>query len=415
MQIAALVLLEPGAAVDLDAARALVKQRLGRVPRLRQRLVGAPIGCGRPYWVDDADFDATRHIHVVGCGDPGDEAALLDAALAVVVRPLDRSRPMWSATFVTGLADGRVALVVVLHHVVADGMGGLAVLGELVDAGLVPRELPEFGFPRPAPSRRALVLDAWTTRVRALSRAPELLRQLAAGVTELGSPRAGAPRTSFNQPAGSRRAACVVRADLAVVITAAHAHGGTVNDVILTAVTGALGGLLAARGDVVPSLVVSVPVSGRATASGVDLGNRVGAMPMALPIVGDPVTRLRSVAAITRTRKQAKPGASAALLQPLFRAMAVLGVLSWFINRQRVVNTFVTNVRGPAVPLTFMGATITEIIPISGIAGNATVAFAAMSYRGALTVTVMVDPDAVPELAMVAAALHDELEALSRQ
>ncbi|MGZ4590645.1 MAG: wax ester/triacylglycerol synthase domain-containing protein, partial [Actinomycetes bacterium] len=114
LQIAGVVVLDPGAGLDLEAASALVALRLGRVPRLGQRLVRPPIGCGRAYWVDDATFDPGRHVHVTACVPPGDEAALLDTALALATRPLPRSRPLWSATFVTGLTGEAVALVVVL-------------------------------------------------------------------------------------------------------------------------------------------------------------------------------------------------------------------------------------------------------------------------------------------------------------
>ncbi len=134
---------------------------------------------------------------------------------------------------------------------------------------------------------------------------------------------------------------------------------------------------------------------------------------MALPTTGDPVGRLESIAAITRTRKRPARGASAALIQPASRALAALGLLGWSINHQRLVNTFVTNVRGPAAPVTFMDATVSEVIPLSGAYGNATVAFAALSYAGVLAVTVVADPDAVAELPDLSAALQTELDSLT--
>lgn len=413
MQIAGVLVLEPSVGWDVAAASELAAQRLARVPRLRQRLVRAPVGCGRAHWVDDPAFDPHRHVDVIRCPAPGDEAALLSTTLALVARRLPRARPLWSATFVCGLEHGRIALVVVLHHVVADGLGGLAMLAGLVDGGS--EEGPgELRPPRAAPSRRELAFDAWTDLLGAPARVPAQLRRLRAAVAELGASRpAAAPHTSLNRPTGSRRAIRVVSLDLASVVQVAHAHGATVNDVVLTAVAGALAALLAGRGETLPRLVVSVPVSARAATGPVEVGNQVGAVPVSLPTGGRPDERLAAVAAITRAHKTQTPGASAALLQPVFRTLAAAGLLGWFVNHQRLVNTFVTNLRGPADPMTFMRAPVTAVIPVSGIQGNATVAFAVLSYAGALTITVMVDPDVVQELLEIITALRAELGELT--
>lgn len=414
MQMGAVLLLEPGGAFDPKGAVALLGQRLVRVPRLRQRLVRPAIGGGRPFWLDDPTFDIDAHITVSVCPSPRDESALIDFALSLATSPLPESRPLWSATFVTGLSHGRVGLVLVLHHVVADGLGGLAVLGELVDGSSLPREMPPAGgFPRPSPSHRALVIDAWRSRARRLPGFAETLWQMVPGAAELGTVRPGlAPRTSLNRPSGARRQASVVRADLSSLLSAAHAQGGTVNDVILTAVTGALGHVLAARGEHVSRLVVSVPVSSRTGATRDATSNHVGVTAVALPLAGEPRSRLKAVAAITRPRKRSQPGSSATLLQPTFRVLRAMGVLKWVMNHQRLVNTFVTNMRGPITPMTFMSAPIAGVVPISGISGNVTAAFAALSYAGTLTVTVIADPDAVPELDDLTAHLQHELDVL---
>ena len=119
------------------------------------------------------------------------------------------------------------------------------------------------------------------------------------------------------------------------------------------------------------------------------------------------------MARITQQRKTAAPGSSAALLGPVFRALAKAGVFGWFIDRQRLINTFVSNLRGPEHRLAFLGAPVVEVIPVPMIAGNITVAFAALSYAGRLNVTVIADPERCPDLPTVAQALQRELDLLT--
>lgn len=414
MQVAGVLVLDTRAGFGIDAACDLLARRAASVPRLTERLVAAPFGCGRPYWVTDPSSDPRRHVQVRACAGPGDEAALMEAALALAGSRLPPSRPLWSATFVTGLSGGRVALVVVLHHVVADGMGALAVLGALVDGSpSAPRNDPG-DVPRTPPSWWTLAADAWTTRLSAVVHVVPRLRRMGRALAELGTGRpAMAPRCSLNRPTGSRRRAVVVRTDLTGVVGAAHAHGATVNDVVLAAVGGALGAVLAARGEHPATVVVSVPVSGRADAEARTLGNQVGVMPVPVPTVGDALSRLEAVARVTRARRSTTPGDSAALLQPAFRALSALGLLHWLVDRQRLVTTFVTNLRGLSAPMTVAGAPVTDALVVAGISGNVTVSFAVLSYTGTLTITVLVDPDHVSEHEALAAALGAGLDALA--
>jgi diacylglycerol O-acyltransferase / wax synthase len=411
MQVAAALLLQPGSPVDVVAVREVLAERVTAVPRLRQRLVKAPFGCGRPFWIDDPDFAIGDHVRTIVCAPPGDERALLAAVAETLTTPLPRDRPLWSATLVTGLAEGRSALVVVVHHVLTDGIGGLAVLAHLVDGIPV---VPGRGFPVGPPRRRDLLVDAWRARVRALGRLPAGVRQLLAAWAELGAGGTGrAPRCSLNRPTGRGRALAVARVDLAAVLAAAHAQGGTVNDVLLTAVTGALRTVLAARGEDVDRLVVSVPVSARRQAESTELGNQVGVIPVTIPAIGEPSRRLAAVARITRRRRAAAPGSSAALIGPVFRLLAKAGVFGWLVARQRLVNTFVSNLHGPERRLSFLGAPVVDVIAVSGITGNVSVAFVALSYAGRLNVTVVADPQLCTDLDGVAVALQRELQVLA--
>ncbi|MFG1676120.1 wax ester/triacylglycerol synthase domain-containing protein [Micromonospora sp. NPDC049282] len=166
MQVAAVLVLGAATAVDLTAVRDVIGRRLSSVLRLRQRLVRAPLGAGRPVWLDDPDFDVGRHVDAVACPSPGDKTAMLGVAADVVIHPLPIDRALWPATLVTDMAYGRAALIVMLHHVLADGIGGLAVLARLVDGAPTASE-PE--FPGHRPGRRALFLDASGARLRALT------------------------------------------------------------------------------------------------------------------------------------------------------------------------------------------------------------------------------------------------------
>ena len=320
MQVAAVLVLSDASALDITAVRDAIDLRIRAVPRLRQRLVRTSFGCGRPIWVDDPDFDIRDHVTAVPCPEPGDQAALLGVVAETVTQRLVRNRPLWSATLVTSLSGGRAALIVMLHHVLADGIGGLAVLARLVDG--VPTA-PSTDFPRPSPSRRAQFAEASATRLRAFAHLPAGVRRLRTAVGELTAGGvARPPRSSLNQPTGARRDLAVARVDLADVQRAAHAHGAKVNDVVLTAVTGALRAVLRSRGESIDRFVVSVPISARREATAGRLGNQVGVMPVPVNVAGDLHQRLAAIAQTTRNRRPAAPTASTALLGPAFRAIA---------------------------------------------------------------------------------------------
>lgn len=415
MNIAAVLLLEQAAGLDLDAVQAVLAGRLVRVLRLGQRLFHPGLGCGRPVWVDDPHFDLGRHLEVRELRQP----AIVDAALAdaaeVITTPLPRDRPLWRACLLTGLAGDRAALILVVHHVLADGLGGLAVLAALADGG--PPSAAPAACGAGVPSRWMLAADAWRQRAHGIRHPGRVVRVTVDGLRELGlrdgRPRL-APRTSLNAPTGPTRRVNTVLVPLAAVVEFAHQRGATVNDVMLTAIVGALAALLRARGEDPAELVVSVPVSARASASAGELGNRTGVAPMRLPTLADPHERLRRVVAISRRRRAAPAGASAAPMGVVFRALGHLGVFQAFIDRQRLVNTFVTNTRGPAHALAFAGHRVSGVIPVAVTSGNVGVTFAILSYAGQLAITLVADPDVVPDRQRLTDLLRTELERLIR-
>jgi len=411
------------AGLDIEAALGVLAGRIRRVPRLRQRLMDVPFGCGRPAWVDDPEFDVTRHLSSRVCPAPGGDAAVFDIAAALLRERLPRSRPLWAAVLLTGVGEGgagaagaelddRAALVFVFHHVLADGMGGLALLSSLVDG--VPATGAVAAFPRPAPSTRMLARDAWARRLRAAPHFPVALRRAIGGVLALrgsiGAPRLA--RTSLNVPTGPRRQFESIRLDLAEVLALGHAHHATVNDAVLTAIGGALHRLLEERGEEQGSFVLSVPFSGRRQAFASELGNQSGVIPILVPGIGHPFARLNAVATATRTAKRAPAGASTALLGPFFRVLARMGLFQRFIRRQRTIHTFVTNLRGPLESLTMFGCPVSALVPLTGPTGNVTVSFAVLSYAGGLGITLAADPDACPDLPALRELLEVEFAAL---
>ncbi|MBC7442855.1 MAG: DUF1298 domain-containing protein [Ramlibacter sp.] len=414
MQVGAVLMLDARHGFDPEQAARLLTRRIQNVPRLRQRLVTVPFGCGRPVWVHDPAFDLAHHLSSVPCPAPGGEQAVLDLAATLIATPLPRNRPLWSAILVTGTAgpeaagpdtpdtsdtsdtsdtpEHQAALIIVFHHVLADGIGGLAVLASLVDgAPGEPAPAPEYApnedFPRPMPSARRLVTDAARHRLQP---------------------------TSLNRPTGARRRFLSIRLELGRVHRAARAHGATVNDVVLTAIGGALHRLLGQRGERVDRFVLSVPFSERRQTNAGELGNRSGVIPIDVPGIGDPAARLETVARTTRAAKQAPPGASTALLGPMFRLLARLGLFQRFVDRQRLIHTFVTNLRGPPGPLAIFGCPITALVPLSVATGNVTVSFSVLSYAGTLTITLNADPDACPDLPALGRLLAEQIDLLTR-
>ncbi|MBN1173855.1 MAG: DUF1298 domain-containing protein, partial [Micromonosporaceae bacterium] len=281
-------------------------------------------------------------------------------------------------------------------------------------------------FPRQPPSPRQLFLDALASRMRGLLSGWRLPVLLYHASIELISGGRRTRKSSLNRPTGARRALALATADLARTRDAAHAAGGTVNDVLLTAIAGALDAVLKDRGELVDRMTLSVMVSGRRTTTTPALGNSVGVMLATLPAPEthtethtetrpetDVLSRIRHTADITRSRKARVRGASSVVITPLFRALSACHLATWFYNHQRRITTFVSNLRGPTSWLAICGCRIERIIPISATSGNVTVAFAVLSYAGTLAITTVADPDTCPDVERLAGYLQAELDLLT--
>lgn len=407
--------------LDLAAIRRRLERRLTRAPELRRVVRRPPPLCGPPLWVDDADFSIERHVRAAGVDAPGDEAALLRTA-ELLLRPLlDRSRPLWELWFLTGLAGGRLGLLFKVHHALADGLAAIALLASLVDVDPDAAEPPPAPWtPEPPPPAPTLLADAWRRRAGAVAtivRHPvRLTRELSSVVGDVAETlRAGAnsPGTSLHALPGSARLLRAVHLDLERVRATAHAHGATVNDVLLSMVAGGLRELLLSRGERVADvgLNVSVPAALRSAGAARELGNAVGTMVVAIP-VGEPDAgrRLERIAAATRAAKATQ---HPAYVQDMIAWLAALGLSQPFARHQRLVHTFATNMPGPRETLTLLGARIEAVLPLVGLAGNVTVLFAALSYRGRFDVAVVADAAACPDVDVLVEGMNRTWQALA--
>lgn len=416
-------LLDGGGRLRVADIRDRVAGRLHLAPRLRQVIHRPPLGLGRPLWVDARFFDIADHVRVQALPTPADEEGLLQACEQLRRHPLDRSRPLWQLWLLPGLPDGAVGMFVRLHHAIADGPAGVALLVSLLDTtpdATSPAPLP--WAPRPWPSTRDLLTDNLRRCAGALTAAAShLLHPTAASGRRQGTwppvrellARPRAPRTSLNRPIGAVRRIAVVRSDLQAVKDAAHAAGATVNDAVLAAVAGGLRDLLRSRGENVTDLVLRalVPVTLHNPSRGPVRGNLYGAMVVSLPVgEPDPARALRLIAAQTARRKRqpGPPWGTGVLGAPLVQRLALR-----FVDRQRLISIHVANVAGPAAPLYLAGARLIDAFPVVPLSGNLTLGLGVLSYGGQLNVTTVADRDGCPDLPAFTAGLTRSLSALT--
>jgi diacylglycerol O-acyltransferase len=420
MHVAGLVLLDgapmrgSGEGFPVAALRAEIDRRLDRAPRLRQRLHRPAFGGGRPIWVDDPRFDVSAHVHERSVPAPGDERALLDVCAEIGEAPLFLSQPPWDLWFLHGLADGSVAMLIRMHHVVADGVASVALLGSLFDGVPDPPAVP--WVPAPAPSDRELRRDNVRSHVRAVERAITYLAHPRVAAERMGATAVAmkdvvgegtAPRTSLNVPVRDRRRHSLARADLERCRAVAHEQGGTINDVLLASVAGGAASLLLARGEPVDVLRTSVPASIRSAGDPV-AGNLVSLMIVPLPVgESDPTRRVATIARETARRKR-RPRMKGALPGSALTQRTLVAAM----RRQRIVNLFTSNVVGPTDRLAFAGAEVRDLFQLGVVQGNVPVSVGAISYAGRLNVDVVVDADVVPDAERFVAGLVESLDEL---
>jgi WS/DGAT/MGAT family acyltransferase len=439
MHVGALAIFEGPPPPYTDVLDSL-RERLHLVPRYRQKLAVPPAGTGRPLWVDDPNFSIEYHVRHTALPAPGSEDQLLRLAGRIYSQQLDRSKPLWEVWMVEGLADGGFALLTKTHHALIDGIAGVDIAQVIFDLTPVPMEIPhpdEAWEPAPEPSSAEILSagarDLVRTGVRTVASAAvlatrprETLHAAATAVEGLGEVAwAGvnpAPETPLNVEIGPHRRYMVVRNALDDFKAVKNAFGGTVNDVVLTVVSGALRGWLQSRGMRTEGLELRalVPVSIRTANDRGALGNRIAAMRGPLPVyVEDPIARLRTVRADMDGLKESKQAVGAEVLTSVqnFAPPTILAQASRLNFSTRFFNLIVTNVPGPQFPLYLRGRELMDVFPIAFLPKNHALAIAIMSYNGGMNFGLLGDYDALPDIGVIAEGIEgslDELLSLAR-
>jgi diacylglycerol O-acyltransferase / wax synthase len=433
MHVASTTLFE-GPAPRYTEFRDHIESRLHLVPRFRQKLRFVPFGMGRPVWVDDPHLNLAYHVRHTALPEPGSEQQLRVLAARIFSQQLDRSKPLWELWLVEGLKGGRFAIIGKTHHAMVDGVSGVDITTVLFDTEREPAEGAkplERWIPTPEPSRAQLLAEALVQRaldprevvrgVRRVMRGPRrALRKATDAALAAGSfawTGIAAPRSPFNFDVGPHRRFAWVRASLADMKHIKNQLGGTVNDVILAAVAGALGRYLRARGHSTAGLELRamVPVSVRTSDEKGALGNRVTSMMAPLPVwCEDPARRMEIVKQSMGDLKQSKQALGATLLTQLadFAPPTVAGQAARLQARQRFFNLVVTNVPGPQFPLYLMGRRMERVFPMVPLAKNQGICVGIMSYDGQVNFGLIGDYDGMPDLDSLAKDLEDSISEL---
>jgi WS/DGAT/MGAT family acyltransferase len=410
----------------------LVEARLPRVPRYRQRLAFVPLHAGRPAWVDEAQLDIEHHVRHTALPRPGGERQLERLAARLFSQRLDHDKPLWELWLVEGLDDNRFGLVAKTHHCMIDGISGVDIASVILsedDDRAVPPPAPPWK-PRPAPSPAELLRAAVAYQVthplafardalRPGSPARRTLLEVAGGVPELVklAASAAAPRSSLNQPIGPHRRFEMLRLDLAAVKRVRAALGGTVNDVILAVVAGALRAFLDSRGEPLADLRVMIPVSVRTADQRGTLGNQVTAVFCPLPVSEpDPAQRLAKVSRETKGLKESRQAVGALALTRLgeFTPPTIAAQAARLQSRSsRFFNLVVTNVPGPQRPLYLLGRRMLTSYPCLPLATQTTLGVALLSYHGTIGVGLLGDADKARDLPVLANAMRASLDQLA--
>jgi WS/DGAT/MGAT family acyltransferase len=419
-------LARPEGGIDIERIRSFIESLL--VPRYRQRIARIPVS-RHPVWIDDARFNLHYHVRHLSLPAPGDERQMKRIAGHVFSLPLDRSKPLWELWIVEGLAGNRFAIVTKTHHCMIDGVGGAdLMIASMSTSPSTTAPRAQRWRARPAPSglelalgelRRAVGggLDALGAGQRAATHPLDTARSVRDALTgigeALGASLHSASPTPLNLPIGPHRRFDWLRFDLAEVKQVKKQLGGTVNDVVLATVAGALRRFLRKRGVDVTRLDfrAMLPVNIRTQSESGMFGNRVTMMSAALPLAEkSPRKRLLRVIETTRELKASKQALGVELIEELSEigGTALFAQLARMTSITRPFNVVVTNIPGPQIQAYLLGAPLVEAYPLVPLYRNQALGIALFSYDGGLFWGLNADWDALPDV-------HDLVEALAAE
>ncbi|HVX32237.1 MAG TPA: wax ester/triacylglycerol synthase family O-acyltransferase [Solirubrobacterales bacterium] len=405
-----------GPAPTHEEFRDHIAARLHLVPRFRQKLRQVPFGQGRPVWVDDPHLNLDYYVRQTALPAPGSDEQLRNLAARIFSQQLDRSKPLWELWLVEGMADGRFAVIGKSHHALVDGVSGVDITTVLYDLDREPQGPPMTPPPwlaRPEPTDAQLLAEALKERltspgeivrgVRHALRGPRQVARGALAASKMAVASVRAPSTPFNVEIGPHRRFQMTQARLADLKRVKDAHGGTVNDVILAVVAGAIGRYLRARGHDTHGMTLRamVPVSIREAEEHGALGNRITAMMAPLPVwCEDPVERLHVVTAEMGDLKASGQAVGAEILTRLtdFAPTTIVSQAARLQPAQRFFNLVVTNVPGPQFPLYVLGRQMESIFPMVPLARKQALCIGIVSYDGQVNFGLIGDYDAMADL-----------------
>ncbi len=426
----------PQEGFDYDILVGLIEQRINLVPRYRQKIKWVPGHVASPVWVDDADFDVTFHVRRSALPRPGSDAQLRELVGRLMSRRLDRSRPLWEMYLVEGLEEGRIAVITKTHHAMVDGISAVDIGQVILDITPTPREVPaDLWMPQPEPSSLGLLVGAVADVIRRPTAVADSLRMglldaratagkvggaltgLAAAARVAARPAPGSP---LNVSIGEQRRFGVARTDLDDYKRVRKAHGGTVNDVVLATVAGALRSWLLSRGESVTGRTMiraMVPVSVRTGQQQGALGNRVSSYLVDLPVgEPDPVVRLSQVSYAMKAHKESgqSVGADAIVALSGFAPPTLHALGARVANgiSRRLFNLVVTNVPGPQFPLYAGGAQMLEMFPVVPLAKGQGLCVGLTSYNGGVFYGLNADRDVMPDVDVVGSLIEESLAEL---
>ncbi len=440
MHIAATIVLRAGplrtasGGIDIERISAFIVSRLHLLPRYRQRLARIPVE-GHPVWVDDPHFDIGYHVRHAGIPRPGHLRQLKRLSGRILSQQLDRDRPLWELWVVEGVEGGEYfAIVQKVHHCMIDGISAVDLMAVLMSSEPVDDFEPGPPWePKETPRGLELVSAEITRRLAATfdasGEAPRVLREpvswlrkieesVAAVGAALGAGLRSASDTPLNQPLGPHRRFDWFEMDLEAVKAVKDRLGGTLNDVVLATVTGALRRFLELRRVAVDDLAIraNVPVSLRTRDERGTLGNRIALLMMDLPVnERDPLVRLERVRENMGRLKQSRQAMGAEVLSAVseWTSATLLSLAVRVSVRGRPYNLVVTNVPGPQVPLYLLGAQMESCYPVANLLPNQGLGVALFSYAGKLYWGIVADWDIVPDLHEFVLAIEEAFAELA--